>query len=73
MDRLEQLKEAQGRVDNLRASGAAMTSPEARRAVNRLITLIRGATQEELAAFDRWKQEHQHTGTVPPGVPRLTS
>ena len=56
-DRLDQLKEAQRRVDTLRISGAEMTSPEARRAVNRLITLIRGASPDELAVFDAWKKE----------------
>ena len=55
MDRLEQLKAAQRRVDGLRASGVAMNSQEARSAVNRLITLLRGANPQELAAFDAWK------------------
>ena len=52
----EQLKEAQQRVNELQAAGTAMNSPEARRAVNRLITLIRGASPDELAAFDAWKK-----------------
>lgn len=55
MERLEQLKTAQQRVDDLQAKGVAMTSPEARSAVNRLITLVRGAAPDELAAFDAWK------------------
>ena len=54
-DRVEQLKQAQQRVEGLQAAGVGMTSPEARRAVNRLINLIRGASPEELAAFDAWK------------------
>ena len=56
MERLHQLKEAQQRVDTLKASGAQVSSPEAARGVKRLITLIRGATPEELAVFDAWKQ-----------------
>ena len=56
MERIDQLKQAQQRVDALQASGAAMNSPEARRAVNRLITLVRGATPEELGEFDEWKK-----------------
>lgn len=57
MERLEQLKVAQQRVDALQSKGSDMTSQEAKHAVNRLITLIRGATPEELQAFDAWKQE----------------
>ena len=53
---LAQLKEAQERVEALQVSGAEMNSPEARRAMNRLVTLIRGAAAGELAAFDQWKQ-----------------
>ena len=59
MSRLEELQEAQGRVEALQEDGVDMTSQEARRAVNRLITLVRGATPDELAAFDRWKADRQ--------------
>ncbi len=59
MDRLEQLKTAQQRVLELQTTGVSMTSREARRAVNRLVTLIRGASKEELQAFDRWKNEQE--------------
>ncbi|GEM_PF-2922044 len=57
MERLDQLKVAQQRVDALQGKGSDMTSQEAKHAVNRLITLIRGATPEELHAFDVWKQQ----------------
>lgn len=57
MDLLEQLKAAQQRVDVLRRAGVDMTSREARRAMNRLMTLLRGASPDELESFDRWKQE----------------
>lgn len=55
MDRLEQLKAAQLRIAALQAAGTGMTSREARQAVNHLMTLIRGASSEELGAFEAWK------------------
>ncbi len=61
-DRLEQLKEAQRTVEALQGSGVDMTAQEARRAVNRLITLIRGATPQQLQSFDAWKRERQQAG-----------
>ena len=61
-DRLEQLKEAQRTVEALQGSGVNMTAQEARRAVNRLITLIRGATPQQLQTFDAWKRERQQAG-----------
>lgn len=51
--------EAQRRVLALHKNGTPMTSKEARRAMNRLITLIRGASQEELHAFDEWKKDQE--------------
>ena len=57
MDLLQQLKVAQQRVDELRKTGVDMTSREARRAMNRLVTLLRGASPDELESFDRWKKE----------------
>lgn len=62
MDRLEQLKEAQQRIDALTAAGTDIPSREARRAMNRLITLLRGATPEELKAFDQWKAAVEREG-----------
>ena len=56
MDRLEDLKMAQERIDALQSQGVEMNSPEARSAVNRLITLVRGATPDILQVFDAWKQ-----------------
>ena len=61
-DRLEQLKEAQRTVEALQGSGVDMTAQEARRAVNRLITLIRGATPQQLQSFNAWKRERQQAG-----------
>ena len=61
-DRLEQLKEAQRTVEALQGAGVDMTAQEARRAVNRLITLIRGATPQQLQSFDAWKRERQQAG-----------
>ena len=46
---------AQTRVDELQASGVEMNSKEAHAAVNTLITIIRGASPDELQAFDVWK------------------
>jgi len=57
VDRLEQLKEAQRKVLALHKDGTPMTSKEARRAMNRLITLIRSASQDDLKAFDEWKRD----------------
>ena len=62
VDRLEDLKTAQERVDALQSEGVEMNSPEARSAVNRLITLVRGATPEVLQAFDAWKQAKKAGG-----------
>ena len=59
VDRMADLRAAQERVDALQHRGAAMNSQEARTAVNRLITLVRGATHEELKAFDAWKRDRQ--------------
>ena len=59
MERLEELKEIQRRVNTLRAQGVAMTSQEARQAMNRLMGLVRGATPEELGAFNQWKAEEE--------------
>jgi len=54
---LARLQQAQERIEALKAGGAAMTSPEVRRAVNTLVTQIRHAPPEVLAAFNAWKQE----------------
>lgn len=56
-DMLTRLQQAQERVEALKASGAEFDSPEAKRAVNSLITQIRHATPQDLQAFDAWKQE----------------
>ncbi len=64
MDRLADLKTAQERVEALQRQGSAMNSPEARSAVNRLITLVRGATAEALEAFDAWKRDRNAEGST---------
>lgn len=57
---LDQLKAAQQRIFSLQDQGVEMRSPEARRAANRLMTLIRHADPQDLAAFDAWAaQERQ--------------
>lgn len=58
-DRLGQLKDAQSRIYALQEQGVAMTSRQARIAVNTLMHLIRGATPEELRAFEEWKAARQ--------------
>ncbi|MBI2886287.1 MAG: hypothetical protein HYY02_03660 [Chloroflexi bacterium] len=57
MASLEQLQAAHQRIQQLQTAGTPMTSREARRAVNHLMTLIRGATPEELVAFEGWKRQ----------------
>ncbi len=54
-DTMARLQQAQQRIESLKAAGADMTSQEARRAVNTLITQIRHASPEVLAAFNAWK------------------
>lgn len=56
---LEHLMEAQTRVLDLERDGVDMTAPEARRAMNRLMGLLRQVTPEGLAAFDAWKTDEQ--------------
>ena len=53
---LERLQQAQTRIEELKAGGADMNSPEAHRAVNTLITQIRHTPPEVLQAFDAWKR-----------------
>ena len=57
--RLERLIAAHTRVEELQAAGVEMNSKEAHAAVNSLITIIRGASPEELQAFDAWKAERK--------------
>lgn len=56
-DLLPRLQQAQERIEALKAGGTDMTSPEARRAVNTLVSQIRHASPEVLAAFNAWKSE----------------
>ena len=56
---LDDLMDAQRRVFELQRGGTAMAAPEARRAMNRLMGLLRQATPEDLAAFDAWKTEDE--------------
>lgn len=60
MSTLDQLKAAQQRIFSLQDQEVEMRSAEARRAANRLMTLIRHADHQDLAAFDAWvAQERQ--------------
>lgn len=61
-DRLDQLKNAQSRIYALQEQGVAMTSRQARIAVNSLVHLIRGATPQELRAFEEWKAARRPAG-----------
>lgn len=54
---LARLQRAQERVEALKAAGVGMTTPEARRAVNALVTQLRHAPPDVLAAFSAWKAE----------------
>jgi len=56
-DLLSRLQQVQERIEALKAAGTAMASPEARRAVNALVSQIRNASPEVLAAFNAWKTE----------------
>ncbi|GEM_PF-6833311 len=60
-DILARLQQAQERIEALKAAHADMNSPEARRAVNTLITQIRHAPPPILAAFNAWKAEQGYT------------
>ena len=64
MDRLEQLTAAHLCIVALQAAGTGMTSREARQAVNRLMTLIRGASPVELGAFEAWKAQQRPPDSV---------
>jgi hypothetical protein len=59
MDQLQQAKEAQERIDSLRAAGVAQNAPEARQAVNRLMARLRKLSADERAAFDAWKEQRR--------------
>lgn len=60
MSSLDQIKAAQQRIFALQDQEVEMRSAEARRAANRLMTLIRHATPQDLAVFDAWAaQERQ--------------
>ncbi len=50
---------AQRRVWSLRRAGASPNGPEARQAVNGLVSVLRRLSPEELAAFEAWKSREQ--------------
>jgi hypothetical protein len=54
MAALDDIMEAQRRVLDLQQTGADMNSQEARRHMNRLMTLLRHLPPEELQQFDAW-------------------
>lgn len=53
------MQAAQRRVYELRDQGFDANSKEVRAAVNRLMTLIRHAMPDNLAAFDAWVAEER--------------
>jgi hypothetical protein len=59
---LDDLKRAQERVDALRGRGADPASQEMKTAMNRLMSLVRHATAEEVAEFDAWRRERVERG-----------
>ncbi|MBI4499106.1 MAG: hypothetical protein HY689_14550 [Chloroflexi bacterium] len=62
---LDDLMAAQRQVFDLQQEGKAMTAPEVRRAMNRLMGLLRQATPADLAAFTAWKNEEQRRRAAP--------
>ena len=62
-DRLNEVKEAQERIDALQKGGVEMRSPEARQAINHLMAHLRKLTPEERAAFDAWKAARENADT----------
>jgi hypothetical protein len=60
-DRLNEVKEAQERIETLQKAGVEMRSPAARQAVNYLMAHLRKLSPEERAAFDAWKAARRGT------------
>ena len=56
MAALDDVIEAQRKVLELQRAGADLNGPEGRRAMNRLMTLLRNLPPQDLAQFDAWKQ-----------------
>lgn len=54
MPALDEIKEVQRRVLDLQQAGADVNSQEARRHMNRLMTLLRHLSPDELQQFDAW-------------------
>lgn len=52
---LEGAQRAQERVWALQREGTAPNSPEGRQAVNHLMTRLRHLSEEELPAFEAWR------------------
>ncbi len=59
MSGLDDVKAAQRRVLDLQQTGTDRNAPEARRAMNRLMTLLRDLTPEELQQFDAWLKDER--------------
>ncbi|MCX6021142.1 MAG: hypothetical protein NTZ05_05330 [Chloroflexi bacterium] len=59
MAALDDVIEAQRKAMDLQSAGTDRNSPEGRRAMNRLMTLLRRLSPEELRQFDAWKREEQ--------------
>lgn len=56
---LDDLKRAQERVEALRREGVAPTDRAFTAAMNRLMSLVRHASPEDVAAFDAWRLKSQ--------------
>lgn len=56
---------AQKRVFVLQGEGISPSSKEVRGAMNRLMNLIRRATPQDLAAFERWLAEERQRRSRP--------
>jgi hypothetical protein len=54
-DGLAAAKRAQERVWSLQSAGVGPNAPEARRAVNQMISRLRSLSATDLAAFEAWK------------------
>ena len=59
MAALDDAKEAQRRVLDLQQNGADLNSPEARSSMNRMMTLLRHLSPDELQQFDVWIKEER--------------
>ena len=57
MSTLDDLKRAHTRVQELRARRVSAAEQEFKAAMNRLMSLIRHASPDDVAAFDEWRRK----------------